>query len=90
MMFSNLKYTTKDVIQLMGIGAMFITQYYSLKGDIKELAVYKTADDKIVNSRLDKLEIDMSKLTNRMNETDRNIYKLSAILPKEIRLKEEE
>ena len=84
---SKLEFTLKDVLQILGVGAMFIGQYYSLRSDIKELVIYKTADDKVVNARLDKLEEDVSKANNILFVLRYN-NKL-AIIPEQTKIKDE-
>lgn len=61
---SSLKFEVKDVIQIVTIAIMFITQYYNLKSDIKELVLYRKEDEKFINARLTRIEQDVQRHSN--------------------------
>ena len=56
-------------------------RYDELASLIKENAIYKTSDDKIVNSRIERLEASTENNNNKTNEIEKNIIRLMAIIP---------
>ena len=74
----------KGAVLLCSIGSM----WYNLKLDIKdvkqdisEVKTYKNADDKVINARVDRLEILTENTSNKTNEIERNVIRLMAIVP---------
>lgn len=94
--FSSLTFSTTDIIKGIG-GVLFIgSAWYhiiksqdELKQMISEVKIYKTADDKVVNNRLEKLEYNMSLNSNRINELEKWKYKVDAIIPEKLKIKGE-
>lgn len=76
---SGLKFEIKDVIQIVTIAIMFITQYYNLKSDIKELVLYRKEDEKFINARLTRIESDVQRHSNMI--LNLQLGNRSAILP---------
>lgn len=76
---SGLKFEVKDVIQIVTIAIMFITQYYNLKSDIKELVLYRKEDEKFINARLTRIESDVQRHSNMI--LNLQLGNRSAILP---------
>jgi hypothetical protein len=76
---SGLKFEIKDVIQIVTIAIMFITQYYNLKSDIKELVLYRKEDEKFINARLTRIEQDVQRHSNMI--LNLQLGNRSAILP---------
>lgn len=74
----------KGAILLCSIGSMWYNlklDNADLKNQISELKTYKNADDKVINSRVDRLEILTENQTNKTNEVERNVIRLMAIIP---------
>lgn len=76
---SGLKFEVKDVIQIVTIAIMFITQYYNLKSDIKELVLYRKEDEKFINARLTRIESDVQRHSNMI--LNLQLGNKNAILP---------
>lgn len=76
---SGLKFEVKDVVQIVTIAIMFITQYYNLKSDIKELVLYRKEDEKFINARLTRIESDVQRHSNMI--LNLQLGNRSAILP---------
>lgn len=76
---SGLKFEVKDVVQIVTIAIMFITQYYNLKSDIKELVLYRKEDEKFINARLTRIEQDVQRHSNMI--LNLQLGNRSAILP---------
>lgn len=74
----------KGAILLCSIGSMWYNlklDNAELKSEISELKTYKNADDKVVNSRIDRLEIITEHNGNKTNKIERNVIRLMAIVP---------
>lgn len=74
----------KGAILLCSIGSMWYNlklDNADLKSQISELKTFKDADDKVVNSRIDRLEIITDHNGNKTNEIERNVIRLMAIVP---------
>ena len=84
---SELKFGIKDVIQIVTIAIMFITQYYSLKSDIKELVLYRKEDERFLNARLTRIEEDVKRHSTAI--LDLQVRNRQAILPESPRIKSE-
>lgn len=69
--FSKIKFTTEDVIKLLGIACMFIAQYFLLKTEIHDAKTMDAADKQVINYRLADLE---------------RCCNLSAIKPEEVKI----
>lgn len=76
---SGLKFEVKDVVQIVTIAIMFITQYYNLKSDIKELVLYRKEDEKFINARLTRIEQDVQRHSNMI--LNLQLGNKNAILP---------
>lgn len=76
---SGLKFEVKDVVQIVTIAIMFITQYYNLKSDIKELVLYRKEDEKFINARLTRIEADVQRHSNMI--LNLQLGNKNAILP---------
>lgn len=74
-----LKFTIKDLIQILGIGAMFYAQYWNIKSDIKELVLYRKEDEKFINARFTRLESDVQRHSNMI--LNLQLGNRNAILP---------
>ena len=82
------KFSANDVIKLAitigSIGSMWYNlklDNNDLKGQISELKTYKNADDKVINSRVENLELLSTNMNNRTTEIEKDIIRLLAILP---------
>jgi hypothetical protein len=92
--FSSLTFTTTDLVKAFG-GIMFfgsawyhiVTKMDDQSKQIAELKIYKSADDKVVNSRLDRLELTVNGNSVRMNEFDKWKAMIDATLPERIKIK---
>lgn len=82
-----LKFTIKDLVQILGIGAMFYAQYWNIKSDIKELVLYRKEDEKFINARFTRLESDVQRQGNMI--LNLQLGTRSAILPESPRIKSE-
>jgi len=89
MEWTKISFNIKDLLYLLSLGGMLMIQYFNLKTDIEKLALYKTTDDKIVNSRLTILEAATSQNSRDINKIDKTIYRINAVLPKNIILEDE-
>jgi hypothetical protein len=79
MKLNSLKFELKDVVQILSVAVMLITQYYSLKSDIKELILYRKEDEKFLNLRISRIESDVQKHSNAI--LDLQLRNRNAILP---------
>jgi len=92
--FSSLKFEVKDLIMigtvmatLGGFGWKILTKIEHVEMMIAEVKVYKGADDKVVNTRLENLEITQANDTKRQNDFEKFQFKIEAILENDNRLK---
>jgi hypothetical protein len=87
--WTNIKFNVKDLIYFLGLGGMLMVQYFNLKNDIEKLSLFKLTDDKIINSRIQILEASSTQAARDISRIDKNLYRMNAILPKQINLEEE-
>jgi hypothetical protein len=87
--WTNIKFNVKDLIYFLGLGGMLMVQYFNLKSDIEKLSLFKLTDDKIINSRIQILEASSTQAARDISRIDKNLYRMNAILPKQINLEEE-
>ena len=74
----------KGAVLLCSIGSMWYNQKLDnndLKSQIGELKTYKNADDEVINSRVENLELLSTNMNNRTTEIEKDIIRLLAIMP---------
>lgn len=84
-----LQLSTKEVIYVVSACAAFIFNWYSLKLEIRELAITKASQDKITELRISELS---KQITDLRRDCDRLLEALPqayAIKPKEINFEPE-
>ena len=79
--FDKIKFTGKDVIQLVGFAGMLMTMYFNLVSEIRQNKVFDEADKKVIDYRISTLE--KKQLSYKGEIAD------FAILPKETKLEDE-
>lgn len=79
--FDKIKFTGKDVIQLVGFAGMLMTMYFNLVSEIRQNKVFDEADKKVIDYRLKDLE----KRTLSYNDKPMQF----AVLPKETKIEDE-
>lgn len=90
------KFTANDFVKGFVLVASLGTAWLNLNlklseidSKISELKIYKTADDKVVNERLDKLEVLAENNHNRTTEVEKKLIIITAVLPRQIRIENE-
>jgi len=92
--FSSLQFELKDLIMIGTVVSVVVGfEWNSLKKMehietmIAEVKVYKSADDRVVNSRLDNLEISQANNTKRQNDFEKFQFRIEAIVDNDTELR---